>query len=77
MNTKSEMKRLAHGRPSEIIEENLMLRNRLRRTVHAAEHALLEMSAFLGIPEKKRLNQVKNLMENVRFCADNDEGSST
>lgn len=45
---------------------------RLTRTVDAAFCALLEMSAFLGIPGKKRKKQIDYLMENVRYCAEND-----
>ena len=45
---------------------------RLKRTVSAAYHALLEMSAWMGIPEKKRHAQIEELMSNVRFCAENN-----
>lgn len=40
---------------------------RLERTVNAAYHALLEMSAWLGIPEKKRMAHIKELMSNIEF----------
>ena len=45
---------------------------KLKRTVNAAYHALLEMSAWMGIPEKKRMKQIYHLMENVKYCAEND-----
>lgn len=45
---------------------------RLERTVNAAYHALLEMSAWLGIPEKKRMAHIKELMSNIEFCAKNN-----
>lgn len=48
------------------------LETKLSRTVSAAFHALLEMSAWMGIPEKKRIKQVDYLMENVTYCAEND-----
>lgn len=48
------------------------LETKLSRTVSAAFHALLEMSAWMGIPEKKRIKQVNYLMENVTYCAEND-----
>ena len=40
------------------------------RSVDAAFHALLEMSAWMGIPENKRHSMIEELMENVKFCAD-------
>lgn len=52
--------------------ENENLSVKIQRTVNAAYHALLEMSAWLGIPEKKRNGQIKCLMENVKFCAEHD-----
>lgn len=48
------------------------LNSRLNRTVNAAYHALLEMSAWMGIPESKRMLQIKELMSNVTYCAEND-----
>ena len=45
---------------------------KLQRTVSAAYHALLEMTAWMGIPEKKRHAQIKYLMENVEYCAEHD-----
>lgn len=45
---------------------------RLKRTVNAAYYALLEMSAWMGIPEKKREKQIEQGMENVKYCAEND-----
>lgn len=45
---------------------------RLERTKSAAYHALLEMSAWLGIPEHKRKAQIEYLMKNVNYCADTD-----
>jgi hypothetical protein len=45
---------------------------KLKRTVNAAFHALLEMSAWMGIPEKKRQKYIDSHMENVRYCAEND-----
>lgn len=48
------------------------LKIRLKRTVNAAYHALLEMSAWMGIPEKKRHAMIESLMDNVRYCAEND-----
>jgi hypothetical protein len=50
----------------EVIED---LNIKLQRTVDAAYKALLEMSAFVGIPEEKRHKQIEYLMENVRSCA--------
>lgn len=41
----------------------------LKRTESAALHALLEMSAWMGIPEHKRAKRVASLMSNVTFCA--------
>lgn len=40
------------------------------RTIDAAYHALLEMSAWLGINPAKRDSYIEELMSNVRFCAD-------
>lgn len=48
------------------------LETKLKRTVSAAYHALLEMSAWMGIPEKKRLKQIDYFMKNVQYCADHD-----
>lgn len=48
------------------------LSTKLQRTVSATYYALLEMSAWMGIPEKKREKQIEVLMENVRYCADHD-----
>lgn len=45
---------------------------RLKRTVNAAFHALLEMTAWMGIPEGKRKKQIEYLMENIKYCAEND-----
>jgi len=45
---------------------------RLKRTVNTAYHALLEMSAWLGIPEEKRHKHIEELMSNVKYCAEND-----
>lgn len=45
---------------------------KLQRTVSAAYHALLEMSAWMGIPEDKRHERIKYLMENVKYCAEHD-----
>lgn len=45
---------------------------RIERTKSAAYHALLEMSAWLGIPEHKRKAQIEYLMKNVNYCADID-----
>ena len=45
---------------------------RLEVTVDAAYHALLEMSAWMGIPVKMRHDQVEALMENIRYCAEHD-----
>lgn len=59
----------------EIIElraEVELLNTKLLRTVSAAHSALLEMSAWLGVPEKKRHAQIERLMENVKFCAEHD-----
>jgi hypothetical protein len=50
--------------------DNLSIK--LQRTVSAAASALLEMSAWMGIPEKKRANQIEDLMSNVKFCAEHD-----
>lgn len=48
------------------------LSTKLQRTVSAAYHALLEMSAWMGIPEDKRHERIKYLMENVKYCAEHD-----
>jgi len=53
------------------------LDTRLKTTVSAAYHALLEMSAFMGIPEHKRKKQIDYLMENVKYCADNAHSQPT
>src|SRR5260221_8249540 len=45
---------------------------RCERVVSAAYHALLEMSAWMGISEAKRTKQIEYLMENVRYCAEHD-----
>lgn len=45
---------------------------RLERTLSASYHALLEMSAWMGIPEHKREKQIKELMSSVIYCAEND-----
>lgn len=45
---------------------------KLQRTVSAAHHALLEMSAWLGIPEKKRAAYIEEMMSNVRYCAEHN-----
>ncbi len=48
------------------------LSTKIQRTVNAAYHALLEMSAWMGIPEKKRHAQIEELMSNVKYCAEHD-----
>lgn len=48
------------------------LSTKLQRTINASYHALLEMSAWMGIPEKKREAQISYLMENVNYCAEHD-----
>ena len=53
-------------------KENEDLEIRLKRAVNAAYHALLEMSAWMGIPEKKRHGMIRELIENVKYCAEND-----
>lgn len=53
-------------------EELKSLSVKLQRTVNAAYHALLEMSAWMGIPEEKREKQIDYLMENIKFCAEHD-----
>jgi uncharacterized coiled-coil DUF342 family protein len=45
---------------------------KLQRTVSAAYHALLEMTAWMGMPEKKRHAQIEEYMSNVKFCAEHD-----
>lgn len=50
---------------------------RIERGRSAAFFALLEMSAWLGIPEKKRMTQVRNYMSNVNFCLDMDIENET
>lgn len=50
--------------------ENLSIK--LQRTVNAAHSALLETTAWMGIPEKKRDNQINQAMENVKYCAEHD-----
>ncbi len=55
------------------VEEKLRLAEiRLERTQHAAWCALMEMSAWLGLPEKRRNQHIESLMENVKFCAKNN-----
>lgn len=53
-------------------EENKLIKIRLERTVDAAYHALLEMSAWMGLPESKRQHQIEEHMSNVKFCAENN-----
>ncbi len=53
-------------------ELNEILSIKLQRTVSAAYSALLEISAWLGIPDEKRLNYIETAMENVKFCAEHD-----
>lgn len=60
----------ALARIAELEESNRLLKIANERTVSAAYHALLEMSAWLGINQSKRISHVDNLMENVKFCAD-------
>lgn len=45
---------------------------RLRRTLDAAYHALLEMTGAMGIPEKRRFALIEEFMGNVIFCAENN-----
>lgn len=66
--TKSVLPALA--RIAELEESNRLLKIANERTVSAAYHALLEMSAWLGINQSKRISHIDNLMENVKFCAD-------
>lgn len=53
-------------------EELELTKIRLERTVDAAYHALLEMSAWMGIPESKRQAHIQEHMSNVIFCAKNN-----
>ena len=53
-------------------DKELDLSVKIQRTVNAAYHALLEMSAWMGIPEKKRAMYIESQMENVRYCAEHD-----
>ena len=53
-------------------KETTELSIKLQRTVNAAYHALLEMSAWMGIPEEKRQKQIEYQMENVKYCAEHD-----
>jgi hypothetical protein len=48
------------------------LETRLARTVNAAYHALLEATAWMGIPQGKRESKIRYLMENIEYCAKND-----
>ena len=58
---------------AELVEIQIqVLSVKLQRTVNAAYHALLEMSAWMGIPESKRAAQIESVMSNVRFCAEHD-----
>lgn len=50
--------------------ENLSIK--LQRTVSAAYGALLETTAWMGIPEKKRENHINSAMGNVKHCAEHD-----
>lgn len=45
---------------------------KIQRTVNAAYHALLEISAWMGIPEKKRHKWIEEAMSNVKYCAKHD-----
>lgn len=45
---------------------------KLQRTVSAAFHALLETTAWLGIPEAKRDAHIEEAMSNVKYCAEHD-----
>jgi hypothetical protein len=56
----------------ELQSEATGLSVKLQRTVNAARGALLEMSAWMGIPEKKRQKQIELGMENVKYCAEHD-----
>lgn len=60
------------GEIGELKEKETDLSVKLQRTVDAAYHALLEMSAWMGIPEKKRHAQIEEFMSNVKFCAEHD-----
>ena len=53
-------------------EQHKKLLVRKDRTVSAAFHALLEMSAWLGVPQDKRMKQIEHLMEGVKFRAEKD-----
>ncbi len=53
-------------------KELMLAEIRLSRTVDAAYHALLEMSAWMGIPQSKRMAHIKEHMSNVIFCAENN-----
>lgn len=53
-------------------EEVAALSVKIQRTVDAAYHALLEMTAWMGIPDKKRSKQIEQYMENVKYCAEHD-----
>lgn len=60
----------ANARIAQLENESDHLKIANSRSVDAAYYALLEISAWLGIPEKKRDEYVKQQMENVIFCAD-------
>lgn len=44
-----------------------MMAEEMQRLRCAHEHALLEMSAWMGIPDRKREKQIKYLMENFDY----------
>lgn len=53
-------------------KENESLGVKLNRTVSAAYHGMLELTAYMGIPQSKRENIIKEQMSNVEYCAAND-----
>lgn len=48
-----------------------ILVNEFSRAIDGSYHALLEMTAWLGIPEKKRMKAVEHSMENILFIYNN------
>jgi len=55
------------------LEQKLRLVNiRLERTKEAAYYAMLRITAYMGIPEAKRLEWIKEEMDNLIYSADNN-----
>lgn len=53
-------------------EEITEISIKLQRTVNAAHGALLETTAWMGIPENRRAKHIEEAMSNVKYCAEHD-----